>query len=232
MDPVLSLTDVTKTYHLSELDVPVLGGVNLEVARGEYVALMGPSGSGKSTLMNIIGLLDEPTSGSYILDGDDASRLDDVRRASLRNRTIGFVFQTFNLLPKMNALQNVELPLHYSGAADGRERARALLERVGMADRLDHLPQQLSGGQRQRVAIARALVNDPALMLADEPTGNLDSRTGREIMDLLDELHEQGRTVVLVTHDAEIAARAGRIVRLKDGMIEQTEDIALSGARA
>jgi putative ABC transport system ATP-binding protein len=222
MDPVLSLTDVTKTYRLSDLDVPVLGGVNLEVARGEYVALMGPSGSGKSTLMNIIGLLDEPTSGSYLLDGEDASRLDDVRRAALRNRTIGFVFQTFNLLPRMNALQNVELPLHYSGAADGRERARALLERVGMTDRLDHLPQQLSGGQRQRVAIARALVNDPALMLADEPTGNLDSRTGKEIMDLLDELHEQGRTVILVTHDAEIAARADRIVRLKDGLIERT----------
>ncbi|MHB1136675.1 MAG: ABC transporter ATP-binding protein [Coriobacteriia bacterium] len=228
MDPVLSLADVTKTYHLAGLDVPVLGGVNLEVARGEYVALMGPSGSGKSTLMNIIGLLDEPTSGSYILDGEDASRLDDVRRAALRNRTIGFVFQTFNLLPKMNALQNVELPLHYSGATDGRERARALLERVGMSDRLDHLPQQLSGGQRQRVAIARALVNDPALMLADEPTGNLDSRTGREIMDLLDELHEQGRTVVLVTHDVEIASRAGRIVRLKDGLIEQTEDVAVA----
>jgi putative ABC transport system ATP-binding protein len=222
MDPVLSLTDVTKTYRLSDLDVPVLGGVNLEVARGEYVALMGPSGSGKSTLMNIIGLLDEPTSGSYLLDGEDASRLDDVRRAALRNRTIGFVFQTFNLLPRMNALQNVELPLHYSGAADGRERARALLERVGMTDRLDHLPQQLSGGQRQRVAIARALVNDPALMLADEPTGNLDSRTVMEIMDLLDELHEQGRTVILVTHDAEIAARADRIVRLKDGLIERT----------
>lgn len=228
MDPVLSLTDVTKTYHLSGLDVPVLGGVNLEVTQGEYVALMGPSGSGKSTLMNIIGLLDEPTSGSYMLDGEDASRLDDVRRAALRNRTIGFVFQTFNLLPKMNALQNVELPLHYSGATDGRERARALLERVGMADRLDHLPQQLSGGQRQRVAIARALVNDPALMLADEPTGNLDSRTGREIMDLFDELHGQGRTVVLVTHDAEIAARAGRIVRLRDGLIEQTEDVAVA----
>ncbi|MEL7666806.1 MAG: ABC transporter ATP-binding protein [Actinomycetota bacterium] len=228
MDPVLSLTDVTKTYHLSGLDVPVLAGVNLEVTQGEYVALMGPSGSGKSTLMNIIGLLDEPTSGSYMLDGEDASRLDDVRRAALRNRTIGFVFQTFNLLPKMNALQNVELPLHYSGTTDGRERARALLERVGMADRLDHLPQQLSGGQRQRVAIARALVNDPALMLADEPTGNLDSRTGREIMDLFDELHGQGRTVVLVTHDAEIAARAGRIVRLRDGLIEQTEDVAVA----
>ncbi|MBN2247479.1 MAG: ABC transporter ATP-binding protein [Coriobacteriia bacterium] len=225
---MLSLTDVTKTYHLSEFDVPVLGGVNLEVARGEYVALMGPSGSGKSTLMNIIGLLDEPTSGRYVLDGEDASRLDDVRRAALRNRTIGFVFQTFNLLPKMNALQNVELPLHYSGATDGRERARMLLERVGMDDRLDHLPQQLSGGQRQRVAIARALVNDPALLLADEPTGNLDSRTGAEIMDLLDELHEQGRTVVLVTHDAEIAARADRIVRLRDGLIEQTEDVAVA----
>lgn len=227
MDPVLSPTDVSKTYHLAGPDVPVLGGVNLEVARGEYVALMGPSGSGKSTLMNIIGLLDEPTSGRYVLDGDDASRLDDVRRAALRNRTIGFVFQTFNLLPKMNALQNVELPLHYSGTTDGRERARALLERAGMSDRLDHLPPQFSGGQRQRVAIARALVNDPALMLADEPTGNLDSHTGREIMDLFDELHGQGRTVVLVTHDAEIAARAGRIVRPRDGLIEQTEDVAV-----
>ncbi|MHB9003053.1 MAG: ABC transporter ATP-binding protein [Coriobacteriia bacterium] len=239
MELVLSLTDVTKTYRLSDLDVPVLGGVDLDVARGEYVALMGPSGSGKSTLMNIIGLLDEPTSGSYMLDGEDASGLDDVRRAALRNRTIGFVFQTFNLLPRMNALQNVELPLHYSGATDGRERARALLERVGMTDRLDHLPQQLSGGQRQRVAIARALVNDPALMLADEPTGNLDTRTGEEIMDLLDELHDQGRTVVLVTHDSEVAARADRIVRLRDGLIEQPEgvqqapaaDVAAPGAR-
>ncbi len=221
MESVLSLTDVTKVYRLSDLDVPVLRGVSLEIARGEYVALMGPSGSGKSTLMNIIGLLDEPTSGTYLLNGEDASRLDDVRRASLRNRTIGFVFQTFNLLPKMNALQNVELPLHYSGATDGQERARVLLERVGMSDRLYYLPQQLSGGQRQRVAIARALVNNPTLLLADEPTGNLDTRTGEEILDLIDELHDHGRTVVLVTHDAEVAARASRIVRLRDGLVEQ-----------
>ena len=220
MDPVLELTNVTKTYQLSDLAVPVLHGVSLTVARGEYVALMGPSGSGKSTLMNIIGLLDEPSSGTYVLDGEDASSLDDVHRAALRNRTIGFVFQTFNLLPRLNALENVELPLTYSNATDTRTRAAALLDRVGMSDRLDHLPQQLSGGQRQRVAIARALVNDPALLLADEPTGNLDSHTGREILDLIDELHAHGRTIVLVTHDAEVAARADRIVRLRDGLVE------------
>jgi len=221
MEPVLSLSDITKTYQLTDLEVPVLRGVDLEVASGEYVALMGPSGSGKSTLMNIIGLLDEPTSGSYVLDGVDASRLGDVQRASLRSRAIGFVFQTFNLLPRMSALQNVELPLHYSGATNERERALALLDRVGMSDRLDHLPQQLSGGQRQRVAIARALVNDPALILADEPTGNLDSRTGLEILDLIDELHDQGRTIVLVTHDMEVATRADRVVRLRDGVVER-----------
>ena len=220
MDPVLELTNVTKTYQLSDLAVPVLHGVSLTVARGEYVALMGPSGSGKSTLMNIIGLLDEPSSGTYVLDGEDASSLDDVHRAALRNRTIGFVFQTFNLLPRLNALENVELPLTYSNVTDTRTRAAALLDRVGMSDRLDHLPQQLSGGQRQRVAIARALVNDPALLLADEPTGNLDSHTGREILDLIDELHAHGRTIVLVTHDAEVAARADRIVRLRDGLVE------------
>ena len=228
MDPVLELTNVTKTYQLSDLAVPVLHGVSLTVARGEYVALMGPSGSGKSTLMNIIGLLDEPSSGTYVLDGEDASSLDDVHRAALRNRTIGFVFQTFNLLPRLNALENVELPLTYSNATDTRTRAAALLDRVGMSDRLDHLPQQLSGGQRQRVAIARALVNDPALLLADEPTGNLDSHTGREILDLIDELHAHGRTIVLVTHDAEVAARADRIVRLRDGLVEA--DGTLSGA--
>ncbi|MDO9107714.1 MAG: ABC transporter ATP-binding protein [Actinomycetota bacterium] len=220
MDSILSLSAITKTYQLSDLAVPVLRGVDLEVARGEYVALMGPSGSGKSTLMNIIGLLDEPTLGTYVLDGEDASSLGDVERAGLRNRMIGFVFQTFNLLPRMSALQNVELPLHYSKVSGVRERARALLDRVGMSDRLDHLPQQLSGGQRQRVAIARALVNDPALILADEPTGNLDSRTGLEILDLIDELNAQGRTIVLVTHDAELASRADRVIRLRDGLVE------------
>lgn len=216
---VISLTDVTKTYVLGDMQVPVLHGINVEVNRGEYVALMGPSGSGKSTLMNLIGLLDEPTSGAYRLDGTDASTLDDPSRARLRNSAIGFIFQTFNLLPHMDALANVELPLKYAGVKDSRAKARALLERIGMADRLDHRPPQLSGGQRQRVAIARALVNDPALILADEPTGNLDSRTGAETLDLMDELHAQGRTILIVTHDEQVAKRADRTIRLFDGVI-------------
>lgn len=217
--PVISLTDVTKSYVLGDQPVPVLRGINAVVERGEYVALMGPSGSGKSTLMNLVGLLDEPTSGEYRLDGTDASTLDDPSRARLRNSAIGFVFQTFNLLPHMDALGNVELPLRYASAPDARAQARALLDRVGMGDRLDHRPAQLSGGQRQRVAIARALVNDPALILADEPTGNLDSQTGAEILGLLDELHSQGRTILMVTHDEEIASRANRTIRLFDGVI-------------
>ncbi|MDZ4168191.1 MAG: ABC transporter ATP-binding protein [Coriobacteriia bacterium] len=228
--PVISLEDVTKTYLLGDVEVPVLKNVNVEVERGEYVALMGPSGSGKSTLMNLIGLLDEPTSGNYLLDGTPAASLGDVERARLRNATIGFIFQTFNLLPHLDALANVELPLRYAGIRDAGPRARALLERVGMADRLDHRPAQLSGGQRQRVAIARSLVNDPALILADEPTGNLDSHTGAETLDLLDELHAQGRTILIVTHDEQVAARAQRTIRLFDGVI--VEDGAPHGVGA
>lgn len=220
--PVISLTDVTKTYTLGDMQVPVLRGINVQIHRGEYVALMGPSGSGKSTLMNLIGLLDEPTSGAYLLDGTDASTLDDPSRARLRNSAIGFIFQTFNLLPHMNALANVELPLKYAGIKDSKKKAQALLERVGMADRLNHRPPQLSGGQRQRVAIARALINDPALILADEPTGNLDSHTGAETLDLMDELHAQGRTILIVTHDEQVARRAQRTIRLLDGSIADT----------
>ena len=217
--PVISIVQVTKTYDLGDIGVPVLRGVNMEVGRGEYVALMGPSGSGKSTLMNVIGLLDEPTTGAYVLNGTDASSLDDVARARLRNTEIGFIFQTFNLLPHMDALANVELPLRYAGNSASRSKAKALLDRVGMSDRLDHRPAQLSGGQRQRVAIARALVNDPALILADEPTGNLDSGTGAETLDLMDELHAQGRTILVVTHDASVATRADRVVELLDGVV-------------
>jgi putative ABC transport system ATP-binding protein len=217
--PVISLSDVTKSYVLGDMEVPVLRGINAVVEEGEYVALMGPSGSGKSTLMNLVGLLDEPTTGEYLLDGTDASTLDDPSRARLRNSAIGFVFQTFNLLPHMDALGNVELPLRYAGVVNSKAQARALLDRVGMSDRLDHRPAQLSGGQRQRVAIARALVNDPALILADEPTGNLDSHTGAEILELLDELHSQGRTILMVTHDDDIASRANRTIRLLDGVI-------------
>lgn len=217
--PVISLSDVTKSYVLGDMEVPVLRGINAVIEEGEYVALMGPSGSGKSTLMNLVGLLDEPTTGEYLLDGTDASTLDDPSRARLRNSAIGFVFQTFNLLPHMDALGNVELPLRYAGVVNAKAQARALLDRMGMSDRLDHRPAQLSGGQRQRVAIARALVNDPALILADEPTGNLDSHTGAEILELLDELHGQGRTILMVTHDEEIASRANRTIRLLDGVI-------------
>jgi len=218
-ESVISLTGITKDYVLADMDIPVLRGIDLEVRRGEHVALMGPSGSGKSTLMNLIGLLDEPTTGQYLLNDIDASGLDDPSRAKLRNEAIGFIFQTFNLLPNMDALANVTLPLRYAGVRDAQGRARELLERVGMSDRLDHRPSQLSGGQRQRVAIARALVNDPSLILADEPTGNLDSKTGTEVLDLLDELHAQGRTIVVVTHDEHVAERADRTIRLFDGVV-------------
>jgi putative ABC transport system ATP-binding protein len=217
----IALTGVEKTYVQGPLRVPVLHGVDLTVRSGEYVAIMGPSGSGKSTMMNLIGCLDRPSAGTYVLDGVDVSKLDDAALAHIRLRKLGFVFQGFNLLARSDALANVALPLFYAGLS-GRERsarARAALDNVGLSDRAHHLPSQLSGGQQQRVAIARALINDPAVLLADEPTGNLDSRTSEDIMTLFSKLHESGRTVVMVTHDESVAERAGRIVRLLDGRI-------------
>ncbi|MBF0459529.1 MAG: ABC transporter ATP-binding protein [Nitrospirae bacterium] len=221
---MIELRDIQKTYHLGEVDVPVLMGVSLSVSKGEFMALMGASGSGKSTLMNIVGCLDHPTSGEYWLDGGEISRLNAAEQARLRNRMVGFVFQTFNLLPRTSALENVMMPLNY--ARDNltehqkRERAVALLERVGLADRIDHLPSQLSGGQQQRVAIARSLINHPQVLLADEPTGNLDSRTSEEILQMFQQLNStDGITIILVTHDPGIAQHAGRTVYIKDGLI-------------
>ena len=219
---LIEIADVRKTYEMGSTAVNALDGVSLRVQRGEYLAIMGPSGSGKSTLMNIVGCLDTPTSGSYKLRGTEIRERDDDELARIRNQEIGFIFQTFNLLPRADALHNVELPLIYAGrpAKERRERARSMLELVGLGDRTHHRPNELSGGQRQRVAVARALVNGPSLVLADEPTGNLDSKTGLEIMALLDEIHRSGNTVILVTHEEEIAARAHRVVRLRDGRIE------------
>jgi len=218
---VIQLRDIERTYVMGQDQVRALDSLSLDIGKGEYVATMGPSGSGKSTLMNIIGCLDTPTGGSYRFRDREIARMDDDELAAIRNREIGFVFQTFNLLPRIDAVQNVELPLLYSGIsrADRRERARNALTAVGLGDRFDHRPNELSGGQRQRVAIARALVNGPSIVLADEPTGNLDSRTGQEIMDLIDDLHERGNTIILVTHEEELAERAARVVRLKDGKI-------------
>jgi putative ABC transport system ATP-binding protein len=221
-EPVIDIRGIARTYAMGDVVVRALRGVDVTIRRGEYVAIMGPSGSGKSTLMNVIGCLDSPDAGEYHLSGKRVSAMNDSELAHVRNHEIGFVFQTFNLLQRATALRNVELPLIYAGAGrrERRQRAAEALQGVGLGDRMDHKPGELSGGQRQRVAIARALVNRPSLILADEPTGNLDSSTATEILATFDQLHEAGNTIVLVTHDESVARRARRIIRLRDGMIE------------
>ena len=225
---VIKIDGVTKLYQMGEETIRALRGVALEIRRNEYLAIMGPSGSGKSTLMNMLGCLDTPTAGHYAFNSKDVSSMTDDELADIRNREIGFVFQTFNLLPRSNALHNVELPLIYAGVSrlERIERARQALENVGLGDRLHHRPNELSGGQRQRVAIARALVTRPSIILADEPTGNLDSKTGVEIMELFERLYEQGNTIIVVTHEEDIARHARRIVRLRDGLIESDANVA------
>jgi len=222
-DTVIIARDLTKVYKMGEMEVHALRGVSLEIKRGEVVSIMGASGSGKTTLMNTLGCLDQPTSGEYILDGETVADLDDDQLANIRNRKVGFVFQSFNLLPRSTALSNVELPLRYSGASGGRkEKARLALKSVGLSDRIKHRPTELSGGEQQRVAIARALVNNPAILMADEPTGNLDSKVGQEIMDLLLNLNkEKGTTLIIITHDRKIAAQTERVIRLHDGRVRE-----------
>jgi putative ABC transport system ATP-binding protein len=222
MSSLIRIRDLTREYQMGEERILALRGVTLDIVRNEYVAIMGPSGSGKSTMMNLLGCLDTPTGGEYWLNGQEVSRFSDDALARVRNREIGFVFQTFNLLPRATALHNVELPLVYSGVRgrERRERAAAALERVGLGQRMDHRPNELSGGQRQRVAIARALVNEPSILLADEPTGNLDSVTSEEIMRVFGDLHAAGQTVIMVTHEADIAAHSERVVVLRDGRVE------------
>lgn len=222
MSNVIKIRDIRRDFPLGQEVVKVLKGIDLDIAKGDYVALMGPSGSGKSTLMNILGCLDTPTAGSYELNGIDVSSMTDDELAEIRNKEIGFVFQTFNLLPRTTALNNVALPMIYAGASkeEREKRAAEVLTDVGLSDRMDHKPNQLSGGQRQRVAVGRALVNHPSIILADEPTGNLDSKTSVEIMQLFDNIHKSGNTVIVVTHEEEIAEHAHRIIRLRDGMVE------------
>lgn len=229
-EPVIKVRELRKLYRMGEETIYALNGVDLDVYPNEYLALMGPSGSGKSTLMNLLGCLDSPTSGSYVLNGNDVAKLDDDHLAAIRNKEIGFVFQTFNLLPRLTAQENVALPLVYAGLgrADRLDKAREVLEQVGLGDRVGHRPNELSGGQRQRVAIARALVNHPAIILADEPTGNLDSKTSYEIMDLFDALYDQGNTIIIVTHEPDIAERTRRIVKMRDGRVESDDQTELS----
>ncbi len=233
MDPIIQINNLTRNFKLGTELIKVLKGISFEVQKNEYVALMGPSGSGKSTLMNIIGCLDTPTGGDYILNNKNVSKLTDNELAEIRNKEIGFVFQTFNLLPRSTALENVALPLIYAGknTKDRKEIATNMLTQVGLSDRLDHKPNELSGGQRQRVAVARAMVNSPSIILADEPTGNLDTKTSYEIMALFDDIHKKGNTIILVTHEEDIAQHAHRIIRLRDGEIEsdiKNENITLA----
>jgi len=222
MDRVIEARDLKKIYIMGEFEVHALRGVSFDIERGEVVSIMGPSGSGKSTMMNTLGCLDRPTSGDYILDGESVADMNDDQLASVRNRKVGFVFQSFNLLSRLTALGNVELPLRYAGLAEGRrERAKAALEAVGLGDRMTHRPYELSGGQQQRVAVARALVNNPAIIMADEPTGNLDSKVGKEIMNLLLNLNKElGTTLIIVTHDAAVAEQTQRVIRLRDGELD------------
>jgi putative ABC transport system ATP-binding protein len=224
---IIEIKQITKVYEMGEEKLYALSGVDLIIEKNEYVAIMGPSGSGKSTLMNIIGCLDTPTSGEYFLNGKDVHEMDDDELAEIRNKEIGFVFQTFNLLARSNALHNVELPLVYSGVSrsDRIKRAEIALTNVGLADRMTHKPNELSGGQRQRVSVARALINNPSIILADEPTGNLDTKTGEEIMELFRDLNEKGNTIIIVTHEEDIARHANRIVKIRDGMIESDKRI-------